>query len=75
MKIFVNNDKKIKLYLPTRIAAWGIIKYVMKDDGADKKPSVGELARELKKARKNFGKLKLVEVKNKEGKTIVEITL
>ena len=47
----------------------------MKDDGTNKKPSVGELTKELKKARKNFGKLKLVEITNKEGKTIVEITL
>lgn len=75
MKILVNDDIKIKLYLPTRIAAWGIIKYVIKDDGTNKKPSVGELTKELKKARKNFGKLKLVEITNKEGKTIVEITL
>lgn len=73
MKIKIKSDnKKFTLFIPCLFGAY-IIKSILKE-GAECNYSVVTLNKELKKARKNFGHIKIIDVESSSGENI-EITL
>lgn len=74
MKIKIKSEKKgFTLHLPMRLMAW-IIKHGAEQSQSEESFKDIDLYKELKAAKKTFGRLKIVEIKSADG-DVVEITL
>lgn len=74
MKIKIKSaDAKFTIHLPMRVVVW-VLKKNAQQNGTDPNFSSSKIVKELKAAKKNFGKLRIVEVHSANG-DIVEITL
>lgn len=74
MTVYVKADN-IRLWFPVPLSVLRLLPLVpdkfIPETGFDKKETALELYRELKKARRDFGRLELVHVRSADGEEII----